>query len=644
MIITNYDSFRDNLLLNENLQAAKIWLRKKALDEEKKRMPGLKISLQDIDNIEDKSKVDREFAKIKNIALRIKNAADDNKDFQNIKRILLKVNKPGLGFLFTKFRIEEGLPIEDIEDMLKQIIDLSQYLNKLPMPLDKYTQLTPSVEDHRPASERLLDDLNELSKLRATDKFIQRLPGQFIAGEDAPDKGKVVPSLKDAFRNAPDAVKKIIQNIAIEFEKLGTKNNVLDPEKNKSLQDQFFSNIKRWRTVEEVIKNARRHIQGEGLQNEMKYLEEIEKANNKFGKINGCDIVYYKNGILIMHIKSWQANNLLNSDTSHCIAEFLWRWVEYVSKVGIYNNQYYIRDFNKTPDDNLSVIGLTISPEGKPSYAHLKDNSNFKSEVVEYVKSLGLDFKSIFKPMTNKQIQEKKKRDDANQEIIKSNIKTDRIKELLDLGADPNASNGKPLSMAISEVDYEKVEFLLNNGALASIGKPLDLIANKSSKEAGKIINLMIKRGAEINTEIFDLIIDEPEILEDILASGKFQVDQKDGLALRRAALIGTEEHHTSHLTKKQADDLSIRIIKLLIDYGANLAKRDWYILKSLAEFGRVEVMDFVLKEAKKANLQPHTEVWNRVMWFAKSSDEIDDQKKSRMILYIKNNHFDKTQ
>lgn len=636
MILKTFNSFRDAHFINENMQAAKAYLRRKALDYLKGKNPKMEpIDINKIDDIlADKNP---ESAKIRSIAQKIKDASDNNKDFLKIKEMLLSANKPALGFLFTKFKFEDKLPDEDLKILLDKIIDLSQYINKLPMPLDKYAQISPNSEDARPASERLSDDLKELSEIRATDRFVKRLPGQFVAGERAPDKGDTIPSMKDAYRDAPEVIKEKIKGIAVEFENLGAVDGKVDPQINRGLQDQFFDIIKRYRSLNEIINAARRHIKGANLENEVAYLEKIAMVNKKYGDINGCEVLSFEDGVLITHVKSFQANRVLNSDTSHCIADSLYRWQSYVSGENIFNNQYYIRNFNKTPDDNYYVIGITIEPRGNVLYAHLKNNASCSSSIRDYINNtLKLDFKSILKPMTKIQIEEKKKRDSANKNIVKQNLSIDQIKEYLNYGADPNAENGRPLNNAVSQGNLEKVKYLVEQGANPAIGNPLDSLRENRSETSREITKILIMNGASISAEVFDSFIDDIKTLEEILDSGKFDVDQKSGLALRRAALIGTPDHYTSDLSEEESYLVAKKAMSLLFKYGADVSQRGWYVLKSLAENGKFELMKFVIEEAKKQNKWPDAKEWARIIWFAMNNDT-EDEKKDQMVKWLKN-------
>jgi hypothetical protein len=637
MLIRKYTDFLDirsneTEPIKENLQTAKLFLRKKVLDEYKKKDPELKLTVTDLDNIERDPGNTPELQRAKMAARRIKQEADNNEAFQEVKALLLAENSPNFGYLFTRFAVDEGLSIDSMKTLLKSLKEFSQYLNRLPMAVDKYAGIVPSEKDKRKGSERLVDDIEKLRELRAVDRFVKELPGQFVVtSEHVPDTGATVPSIKDAYQNAPQPIKDKVARIALAFDMFGSKENedgekVFDPVKNKMFRDQFWSWVRFWaRSLNDIILTAQKHLAG-ALANESEYLKLIEQANKRFGEVNGCSIVSFTGGVLVTHVKSFQANKFLNDDTLHCIVKYLGNWESYVSAKGNYNMQYYIRNFNLGPEDPLSVIGITIGPNQEITAAFNKSNSSIGGSVKRHISDLGLDFKSVFKPMTKEQQIMKKKTDEASEIIVKSDITLDKMKECIEYGANPNAQNGLPLQNAVATRDMEKIKYLLEQGAMATIGNPLDRLTERESPESLEIAKLLVTKGARAKGIIVEMLVSDYGILKEILDNG-FNVNVEEGQVVRR--LLSITEN------KKISMENAIKTLKLLLEYGLDVETKNWHALKTAGENGFLEMLKMIVDHAKKKSMSPTERQLKSIISWIKGSDEIDAKTMKAQIEYI---------
>ena len=134
----------------------------------------------------------------------------------------------------------------------------------------------------------------------------------------------------------------------------------------KSILNGLWEKIKRFTTVKEVIKEALLKLKALDNSDFTKFRSTIDLANQRFGNF-GADIVFDENGIMVLGVKSFQANNLLNAHTNHCIRTNESYWNSYIEEPN--NKQYYIYNFNAPSEsfdgqsDNKSVIGVTIDQE-----------------------------------------------------------------------------------------------------------------------------------------------------------------------------------------------------------------------------------------------------------------------------------------
>jgi hypothetical protein len=630
MLIKNYREFigrknEENSLL-ENLQTAKLYLRKKVLDDFKSKDPDLKISVTDLDNLEKNSATDPESSRLKITARRIKDVADNLESIQKVRELLTTggENSPNFGYVLTRFMEDEGLSFDTIKQIFSSLKELSQYLKQLPMPLDRYAQVVPDSKDERFGSERLIDDLEELRKIRATDRFVKELPGQFtVRSEHAPDTGAVVPSMKEEYNNAPQSIKDKVKAIAVQFDKFEEN----DPVKNKKFRDNFWAWVRFWaRDLNDIIVTAKKHLAG-ALMNEIKYFEKIDEVNRKYGQINGCDIVLFKDGVLVTRVRSYQANVDLNGDTSHCIVKWISQWDNYVAGKGRYNIQYYIRNFNLGPEDDLSVIGMTIDPKQQITAAFDKPNRDIGRTVKSYIKNIKIKFEEVFKPMDKHDVEEKKKRDVANDDIVKENITLDGLKECIKYGADPNCDGGKPLGNAVASGDIEKIEFLLEQGALPVIGNPLDRLKDRESVESIKIAKMLITRGAKVKFSMLEVILRDYDTMKEVLESG-FKVNTDQGIALRRCITACQEKKFTEKYT---AD-----IIQLFIDFGADISMKNFHALKMAGGYAKKLILDVLLNGIKKSKTFPTDKELRNILSWVSSSEYVSEDKAEETAEYIK--------
>ena len=575
----NFKNFSENNSINENVQQAKIFLKKRLLASKKSKT-----------------------GKDETLTPEEQRRAENNPDFLKIKEMLR--DNPGYVYSFTKFFFEEEVPFDELKAMYAKIKENRAVINTLPMRVEEYADIEPTSSDQRKGFERLGDDITKLEEKRVIKKFVDRLPGDFtVTNPAAKDKGTVVPSIKRAYQNSSPAVKEKVNGIALAFDEFGkSSDGSKDEKKNKELQDMFFDKVKRYRNLNEVIQAALSFIKSANNGNIAKFLQTIQSVNKKYGELNGAEVVYDEEGILIIEVKSYHANKELNSNTSHCIASSTYQWDSYVGGDSNYNKQYYIYNFNLQPNENKSVIGITIQPRGEIRACHLKNDAGFSDGIKSYLRGLNIDW-SVLAPMTPEEIERKKKRIVANKEIIKPNISLSKSQQYIEEGADPNAQQGKPLINSVAEDDYEKTKYLLEVGAAPNIGGAI-----KGAKNL-KMIQLLVSHGATITNEIFNSIAGDYEGVKYIIDAG-MDVNYDEGMPLRLAAKAG-----------------NINVIRLLLDSGAQITQRRYMVVKWSAEWGRVDILRFLLSKLREKNEFPPKRIMEDWIYWAKSSDHIEDEK-----------------
>ncbi len=584
MLFKNYQEFASNFKIDENVQQAKIWMKKRALADKrtKTKKEDATLSPEEVRKVE----TNPEFIKI---------------------RDMLRDN-PGYVYAFTRFFFEEEVPFDDLKDMYAKIKEHRAVISTLPMPVERYADITPDDKDKRKGFERLGDDIGKLELGRITKKWTDRLPGDFtVTNQGAKDKGVQVPSIKRAYQNSPDPIKEKVAGIAKAFDEFGKESDgSIDHKKNKELQDLFFDKIKRYRNLNEVIQAAIGYIKSANNASISKFFQNIQRVNEKYGELNGADIVYDDHNILILEIRSFFANKELNANTSHCIASSSYQWDNYVGSDNNFNKQYYIYNFNLSPGDDKSVIGITIEPRSEIRACHTKSDAGYSGQIKAYMNQIKVPF-DVLAPMSNDEIERKKKRIIANKEIIKNNLSLSQIQKYYEEGGDPNAQQGKPLINSVKEDDYEKTEWLLEHGAMPNIGGAI-----KGAKNL-PMIKLLVSYGATITNEIFNSVASDFEGVKYLLDAG-VDPDFEQGLPLRISAKINRKD-----------------ILELLVNRGAKISTRRYMVVKWAAEWANVDILKWLLDKLEESGEKIEEKILKDWIHWSQTSDKINDAQRGEV-------------
>lgn len=549
---------------------------------------------------------DPDFAKIKEISAEVDVPSGK-------KKYVLGSSNLGWLYMFTYFYYMENIPVNELEMIYKKLIENKDILQNLTVAQDGSFVAKAFdvnfINTKVPNNSELLDDgLDRLEQSRKAKKIEADLP----------------PALKADLKDSPLAIKQQFDEIAFGFDMLGKdKDGKTDQKKKEKLYKGFFgqmmldtrqtkpdgspnptygkmvysSSLRRYTNIREFIKAAADYLkacENEGISTK---LDEIQTVKEQLGE-NGADMVFNNNGIIIIEVKSFVANQRLNSHTSHCIKDRLSQWESYVSNH--YNKQYYIYNFNIPQYDNMSTIGITIEPGKKIRAAHNKPDHNIagtvKSTLDAWSKQYGVDGSlwDYLEPMTPEEIEKREKAKAANREIVKRGKTIEEIRRyVIEDGADINKDGAKALEWAVAENDLAKANAIIALGGNPMI-RPKSDPAIINSATSLDMIKLLVKSGSELTRSVFNNICHDVEAVEFCLKNG-LDPNFDNSLPIRRSCKGSW----------KSIDDIGegyLETFELLVKYGTRLSdeRGRYMIIKWASEYGRADFIDYVIEKGAK--------------------------------------------
>lgn len=629
LITTKYTDFLD-LKINENLNQARKYLKDKWIKTNSiiKVVPNTIISNSydpinkdngDVLNINDlteeqKSKVLEiiKNTKLNDVDLK---GLENNPLFLSVKKML--GDKVGFTYLFTYLAMEEKIPLNELQILFKQIIEFKDSLDKLRRPISNY--IDKNITNN---GEQLVDDLENISRSRKSQKFVNELDSD----------------LKSEYRNSSPVIKKKIEDIAFAFDELGKDSGGSDDEKIKiklSTQKRFFSKIKRYKDLNSLINGAELFIKSESNSSSSKFYNQIEKCNELYGKF-GARIVFDDDNILILELLSFPACKMLCSNTSWCISTSDYQWNNYVGGDSVFTRQYAIYNYNLSPTDNNSIIGITINSDKSIRACHAKNDdgisSTCKSIFNSFESKVGLPKNTIWdslEPMSESDKKKKQLRIIANKEVIKPNKSMAEIKKyVLEDGADVNTNNCVVLQNAVKESNLEKVEFLLKIGANPNLNKEIiencksDPREDKDSPKNKKnfaIIKILVENGGKITNNVYKNFNSDYDAIEFFLKKGY----HPDGME------ENGKKSYNPIRTAIKMDRLDI--IKLLLKYGSTAFSDPERVVASRVpfEYCKYDIINYLFTEGIFINN------WDENLKFVVHNYEISPEDKIKMVDYI---------
>jgi hypothetical protein len=559
---------------------------------------------------EQQQQIKQKLREIKISDQELKNLEKDE-GFVKLRELL----KDNLGYLynFTYMYYVEMVPISEIEDMYKKLIEYKQILDKLAeipevgkkFDVNFINPNIPNTEEHRTNSEILAEGLEKLESHKKVKKIIDTL----------------TPKLKKAYKDTSELLKDEMVQVAIAFdslsddkadgEKISVKERVWknffgemrmdtdeflpDGKKNPNFGKKVYkSRLKRFEDSENPIRDfinaAKAHLEASQKSGYSEKVEKISDCNDKFG-INGCEVVFDKNGIIIVKINSYAANKFMNSHTNHCIVSYESYWNQYQ---GEYNVQYYIYNINVSNLNEYNTIGVTIKPDrswssGACQTARNTNISNFKKLLRDWEKEYNID-EGLFdklEPLSNEEVERRKKAKEAERKIIEKGISIDQIKEYVTVyGANINKDNCKALINAVEEDDYEKTKYILSLGGDPNLQK--DELSALSKAKNLDMIKLLVTFGANMNGSVFKNIVSDVNAVEFCLKAG---MDPNFANSKPFRDVI-----KGSYVNRSNIGESYLDVFKILLKYGAkiyNAAGRNMFLKWGL-DYARFEMFDYL--------------------------------------------------
>jgi hypothetical protein len=671
MKLKRYNQFLGLISVNENLDKAKKFLKEREIIMKAASQLGFISKEMDYEFKEGsrKSLTLKDFTPAQQNELKMKlrdirlnddeiKRLEQNPEFLKLRDLL----SDNIGYLynFVYMYFVENTPIVEIESMYKEILEFRNLMDKfkdLPEVGKKFDMNfidtnIPNESEHRTNSEILAEGIEGLKSYRQVKKIIDTLPSK----------------LKKSYNEAPVMLKEEFAKIAKAFDDLpedltddkdhtgkrltkkervwknffgemgiNTHATTLDGKPNPNFGKLVFqSRIRRFELesnpIRAFIKAAKTHLES-SLTNDSysDRIELINKTQDRFGKL-GANIVFSENGIIIVEVMTYAANKFLNSHVNHCIVNYASYWPTYL---GDYNKQYYIYNTNIPTTQEESTIGVTIKPDRTWSSGACQGVSNknirdFKGTLKSWEKAYEItdDLFDLLKPMTEEEIEKRKKAKVAERKIIERGISIEEIKQYVrDDGADINKDNAKALRNAVEEDDLEKARVCLELGASPNHQSGTEAIISKAQNI--DMIKLLVTYGSEMSGSIFKTVIHDrkngTEALEFCLKAG-MDPNFSNGYPVREARTG----------TYKNSEDIGeayMDSFKLLVKYGATFEGRNnLRFIRWASEYARIEMLEYFYDEAREP---VPVEYWEDSLAWMKHCNRIDSVSKEKVIKYL---------
>jgi len=641
MKLFKYNQFLGENPLNENLDKAKKYMKERYLLNKVATDLGFvqgELKAQ-LDHKEKRSLVLGDFTPEQQAEIRLKlreiRLKDDevrtierDADFLKIREALGQ-QYIGWTYPFTYFYFVEMVSMEELftneGSILNKLVEYKGLLDKLPKKFDQ-NFIDVNIPNN---AEVLIDGLDSLEDYRKIKKVVDKL----------------TPVLKKDYNDSPEVIKGQFAEVCRGFDQLGgddeTKkeklwksffgevrtiesDQVIHGKAYKKGDKRYFGPLNRYSNIREFIKAAQNYLKSSENETILAFYDKINACNERYGFL-GADTVFEENGILIIEVKSFQANQYLNGHTRHCIKDYSSQWENYVASHN--NKQYYIYNFNIPQYDNYSTIGITIEPGQRIRACHAKDDAGISGSIKNILKKWEGDYdikEDLFdqlKPMTDEEIRRRERAKIAEREIVKKGLSIDQIKQYVrEDGANINKDNCVALLHAVEENNHEKAKVILELGGSPNLRSKADAIINKAQDL--DMIKLLVSNGSELTGEVFNNICNDLEAVEYCLKQG-LDPNFDNSLPIRRCCKGGWK-------TKDDIGEGYFDVFQLLVKYGAKLADEGGrnMAIKWAAEYGRLNFIDYMLEKGVKTGFKA------ALSWL-KHSRKIPDDKKAITIAYL---------
>lgn len=641
MKLFKYNQFSNDKVINENLDKAKKFMKeryllttaatdlgfiegelKAQLDHKEKRS----LTLGDF-SPEQQEEIKQKLRTLKLTDEQVRRIERDP-DFLKIRE-LLGQKYLGWTYPFTYFYFVEMVSIEELftneDSIFNKLIEYAGLIDKMPKKFDQ-NFIDINIPNN---AEVLVDGLDSLEDYRKIKKVFDKL----------------TPVLKKDYNDSPEVIKQQFAEVARGFDELGGEDEakkeklwksffgemrtieadqVIHGRAYKKGDKRYFGPLNRYTNIREFIKAGQNYLKSSENETVLAFYDKINNCNDKYGAL-GADTVYEENGILIIEVKSFQANQFLNGHTRHCIKDYSSQWDNYVASHD--NKQYYIYNFNIPQYDNLSTIGITIEPGQRIRACHAKDDAGISSRIKDILKGwereYGIkdDLFAELKPMTSEEVEKRRRAKVAEREIVKKGLTIEQItKYVKEDGANINKDNCVALLHAVEENDLAKAKVILDLGGSPNLRSKADAIINKATTL--DMIKLLVANGSELTGEVFNNISDDLDAVEYCLKQG-LDPNFDNSLPFRRSA-------KGSWKSKDEIGEGYFDVMKLLVKYGARLSDEGGrhMQIKWAAEYGRLDFIDYMIEKGIKSGFKAALSWLNH-------SRKIPDSKKKEVTAYL---------
>ena len=629
MKLFRYNQFKDLQPLNENIDKSKKFLKDQFII--KKIATDLKLIDSELDyklrNGEKKGLSKNDFTpeQFNEIRMKMRDVRLTDEQIRNLERNeefvkLRDLFQPNIGYLynFVYMYFVEAISYEEVERLYALLIEYKDLLDRLPKKFDInfIDESIPNENNNHTNAELLSDELDRLGEYRKVKRIIDTLP----------------PKLKKAANSATELQMEQLVEIANGFESIKPeekKDIVWKTFFGEMLEDRYettrdgkpnptFGKLV-WRSrlfrfqqldnpLVEFIRAAKQHLDASGTEGYSDRVEKINKVNDLLG-VKGCRVIYNEAGIMIVEVNSYAANKMLNSHCSHCIVNTESHWNSYL---GEYNIQYYIYNFNLSSTNNRWTIGVTIKPDRTYSGGACQTVNNsyiggeFKGLLKEWQNEYNLDADlwNILQPLSNDEIERRKRAKDAERFIIKKTIpdpETGRERAITaadlqgyvkEFGADINRDNGKALINAVEDNDIERVKMIFALGGTPNLQKGADSAIAKAKDM--EMIKLLVSNHAVLTGDVFNNIVCDEDALEFCLKAGA-DANFNSNLPIRKVC-------KGSWRSLTEIGESYFAGYQMLLKYGVKTEESGKnFVVKWAAEYGRMDIINDQMSKGCKS-------------------------------------------
>lgn len=341
----------------------------------------------------------------------------------------------------------------------------------------------------------------------------------------------------------------------------------------------FGKKIAKYKTEEDLFKGLSKYLETIRGWSKDIYINKIHNINLDYEEI--------ENNIIKVKIPNYKASQTLGS-ANWCISTDEYWFNHYTNRM---NRQYFIYDFNKSADDPLSMIGLTVDFEGEIKNSHDKNDTDIASDVhnfKQYFSKLNKDHildkiinskVNVFEKVKELKYFKIENNKDEYRNIFKQMIES--LKEIDTLSVSPDimsmsqGMNSEQFNYFLSEIyDY-------SNGDVFNYETSFELFRISSSKFMN---NFFLNKIEAFNND------EKKHFIEDYFRtfSSKTIFRQRDigGIELLKKIINSNKNNFFVDINKENEvlKDLQVNVIKMVVDdkYVFNELFKDNNIIKKI--------------------------------------------------------------